>query len=299
MATPIILAGATGNLGGRIAKALVARGGDVRALVRPRTAPERTEALRKLGVTVTEVDLGSVSAMAEACAGGACVVSTLTGLRDVIVDRQTALLEAAVAAGVPRFIPSDFAVDFMKMPEGLNRNFDLRREFHERLDKAPIAATSILNGAFMNLLTGTSPIILFKFHRVLYWSDAEQLLDVTTIDDTAAFTAAAALDPSTPPVLRIAGDQVSAKDLVTLAGEVTGEKFQLLRGGELGRLETIIKVTRYLIPQKTEVNSAWQGMQYLHNCFSGIGKLTPLDNDRYSDIRWTTAREALAARPVA
>jgi uncharacterized protein YbjT (DUF2867 family) len=296
MAASIILAGATGNLGGRIARALVGRGADVRALVRRGTAPERVGTLRKLGVTVTEVDLENVSEVAEACAGGACVVSALTGLREVIVDGQTALLEAAVAAGVPRFIPSDFAVDFMKMPAGLNRNFDLRREFSIRLDEAPIAATSILNGGFMELLSGQAPVILFKFKRVLYWSDADQLLDFTTIDNTAEFTAAAALDPSMPRTLRVAGDQVSANDLVALASQATGETFQLLRGGSLGRLETIIKVTRTLFPQKNNVFSAWQGMQYLHNMYSGLAKLTPLNNDRYPDIRWTTAREILSAR---
>ena len=297
MATPIVVAGATGNLGGRIARALVGRGADVRALVRRGTAPERTETLRKLGVTVAQVDLGNVSEVAEACAGSACVVSTLTGLRDVIVDGQTALLEAAVQAGVPRFIPSDFAADFMKMPAGLNRNFDLRREFNIRLDKAPIAATSILNGGFMDpLADGSIPIILFRFKRILYWSDADQKLDWTTIDDTAAFTAAAALDPSTPRTLRVAGDQVSAEDLVAIVGEATGERFKLLRAGSLGRLETIIKLTRTLFPQKNNVYSAWQGMQYLHNMFSGLPKLTSLDNDRYPDIRFKTVREVLSVR---
>lgn len=296
MAAPIILAGATGNLGGRIARALVGRGADVRALVRRGTTPERISTLSKLGVTVTEVDLENVSEVAEACAGGACVVSALTGLRDVIVDRQTALLEAAVVAGVPRFIPSDFAADFMKMPAGLNRNFDLRREFSVRADEAPIAVTSILNGGFMELLSGQAPMILFKLKRVLYWSDADQLLDFTTIDNTAEFTAAAALDPSTPRTLRVAGDQVSANGLVALASEATGERFQLLRGGSLGRLETLIKVTRFLFPQENNVFPAWQGMQYLHNMFSGLAKLTPLDNDRYPDIRWTTAQEFLSAR---
>ena len=42
---------------------------------------------------------------------------------------------AAVDAGVPRFIPSDFAIDFTKIPEGGNRNLDLRREFHRRLER--------------------------------------------------------------------------------------------------------------------------------------------------------------------
>src|SRR5208283_1948772 len=131
------------------------------------------------------------------------------------------LLDAAIIAGVPRFIPSDYSIDFTKFPPGENRNLDLRREFHQRLDKASIRATTIFNGAFAEMLTGQMPLILFKRKRVLYWGDADQRMAFTTIDDTAAFTASAALDPSTPRFLRIAGDQLSARELTAVVSEVT------------------------------------------------------------------------------
>ena len=37
-------------------------------------------------------------------------------------------------------------------------------------------------------------------------------------------------------------------------------------------------------------------MQYTRDMFSGRGKLHPLDNDRYPDLRWTSVRELLASR---
>jgi hypothetical protein len=292
----IVLAGATGNLGGRIARALLERGASVRAIVRHISAPDKVEALRRQGAAIAAVDFGSVTELTRACSGASCIVSALAGLRDVIVDTQASLLDAAVKAGVPRFIPSDFAIDFTKLPPGTNRNLDLRREFHERLDKAPIAATSILCGMFTDLLTGPAPIILFKFNRVVYWEDPDQLLDFTTVDDTAQFTAAAASDHSTPRFLRIAGDQVSARGLVEVASEATGRKFRLFRAGGLGRLKTLIKVTRAVFPQSSAVYPPWQGMQYLHNMFGGLAKLEPLDNDRYPGMLWTTAGDVLAAR---
>jgi len=291
-----VLAGATGNLGGRIARALLERGASVRAIVRHSSAPDKVEEFRKRGAAITEVEFNSVPEVTRACLGGSCVISALSGLREVIVETQTLLLDAAVKAGVPRFMPSDFSIDFKKLPPGTNRNLDLRREFHERLDKAPIAATSILNGMFTDLLTGTAPIILFKLNRVVYWGDADQRLDFTTMDDTAEFTAAAALDHSTPRFLRIAGDQMSARGLVEVASEVTGKKFSLFRAGGLGRLETLIKIMRAVLPQSSAVYPPWQGMQYLHNMFSGRAKLEPLDNDRYPGMRWTKARDVLAAR---
>jgi nucleoside-diphosphate-sugar epimerase len=294
----IVVAGATGNLGGRIAGALLERGASVRALVRHGAAPDKLEQLKALGVTIASVDLSSASQVAPACSRASCVVSALAGLRDVIVEAQTVLLDAAIQAGVPRFIPSDYSIDFTKFPPGENRNLDLRRDFHKRLDKTSIGATTIFTGAFADMLTGQMPLILFKLNRVLYWGDADQRMDFTTMDDAAAFTASAALDPSTPRFLRIAGDQLSARELAAVVSEVTGKEFRLFRAGGLGMLGALIKVARTVAPGEKELYPAWQGMQYMRNMFDGRAKLEPLDNDRYPGIRWTTARDVLSARQV-
>ena len=296
-AQPIIaVAGATGDLGFRIAQALLHRGAAVRALVRPGNTKPIVTALQDLGAELVPVDFASVGALTRACAGASCVVSALSGLRDVIVDTQKRLLDAAVAAGVPRFIPSDFCIDYTRLPVGSNRNLDLRREFNQRLDQAPIQATSILNGMFTDLLTGQAPVVLFGLKRVLYYGRADQPLDFTTIANTAEFTAAAALDPTTPRYLRVAGEVATARDLQRAATEATGEPFGLLRPGGVWMLGAMIRVTKALMPSSDEVFPPWQGMQYMHNMFTGLPKLTPLDNTRYPDIRWTPVREVLATR---
>ena len=262
----IVVAGATGNLGGRIVTALVERGASVRALVRHGTARDKHDRLQDLGVTTASVDWSSAFEVAPACSGAACVVSALQGLRNVIVETQTVLLDAAIKAGVPRFIPSDYSIDFTKFPPGENRNLDLRREFHRRLDKTSISATSIFNGAFADMLTGQMSLILFKLKRVLYWGDADQRMDFTTMDDTAAFTASAALDPSTPRFLRIAGDQLSARELTAVVSEVTGKDFRLFRAGGLGMLGALVKVARTVGPGEKTLYPAWQGMQSCVTC---------------------------------
>ena len=292
----IVLAGATGSLGGRIARALLERGANVRAIVRHSSAREKVDELQKWGAAIAEVDFSSMSDLTGACSGGSCVISALAGLRETIVVTQSALLDAAVKAGVPRFIPSDFSIDFTKLPPGTNRNLDLRREFHTYLDKAPIEATSILNGMFTDLLTGRAPIIIFRLKRVIYWENADQRLDFTTMDDTAQFTAAAAPDSSAPRFLRIAGDQISARELTDVVSEVTGDRFRLFRAGSLKTLGALIKIMRTVLPMSHTLYPPWQGMQYVHNMFSGGAKLEPLDNDRYPAIQWKTAREVIAAR---
>ena len=271
----IVLAGATGNLGRRIVRELRQRDIAVRGMVRPGTSSERLVTLRQQQVEIVEADL--------------TVRSEVVG-----AEAQGVLLDAAVKAGAPRFIPSDYSMDFTKVAPGLNRNLDLHREFQARLDSAPIRSTTILSGAFMDLLTGEAPLVLSKLNRVLYWGEApDQLLDFTTMDDTAAFTAEAAIDPSTPRILRVAGEQISASGLAKVASEVSGKGFRTVRGGSLKRLERIMKITRTLTPNSDAPFPVWQGMQYLYCMFEGSGKLTPLDNQRYPNLQWTGVRKVL------
>ena len=217
----------------------------------------------------------------------ACATSSST--------RNPPCLEAAIAAGVPRFIPSDYSTDFTKFPDGQNRNLDLRRAFHARLDKAPIAATSVLNGAFTYLLTHVPVIVDRQGRQILYWEDADQKLDFTSMADTATFTAAAALDAAAPRILRIAGSEISARELAALAGELTKAEFALVRLGSLDDLAARIRRDRAADPaSESQVFPIWQHGQYLYGMFSGLGKLAPLDNDRYPGMHWTTARDALA-----
>ena len=292
----IALAGATGDLGSRITRALIARGATVHALTRTDASEQKVKQTEALGATVVRADMGDVNSVATACEGAACVVSALNGLHSVIIDRQSVLLEATVKAGVLRFISSDYSLDFTKTTPGHNRNLDLRREFMARADRAPIKVTSVLNGAFMDMLGAEMPVIQPRLHRILYWRDAEQPLDFTTKDDSAAYTAAAALDDTTPRILRIASDTVTTRELAEAMSNVTDRRYRPLRVGGMGSLRALIRITKRVAPQPGEPFPAWQGMQYMRDMFSGRGKLAPLDNSRYPELRWTSADEYLAGK---
>lgn len=109
----LLLCGATGDLGSRIATRLAERRVLFRALVRPRCD---TAALRSSGVELSVGDLTDPPSLDRALAGVRTVVTTanaigrrLAGGKDASIDRvdrdgNAALVRAAEAAGVDRFV---------------------------------------------------------------------------------------------------------------------------------------------------------------------------------------------------
>ena len=289
----IVIAGATGDLGGRIVKALLAKGADVRALVRASTDVEKVKKLEQMGVKVVKVDMSDTKEIAKACEGAFCVVSALAGLHDVIINTQKKLVDGAVMAGVPHFIPSDFSLDFTDLAIGQNRNLDLRREFHQYLDEAPIASTTIFNGPFMDLLTDKMPMILDGQKWILYWGNPDEKLDFTTMDDTAEFTANVALDDNTPRFLRIAGDQISPREMVKVVSDIKGKEFSLFRVGGIGLINGIIKTMKFFNAAEKDLYPIWQGMQYMRDMMEGRVKINSYDNNRYESMNWMSVKELL------
>ena len=294
----IVVAGATGNLGGKIVKALLALDVEVRAIVRLETDLKKIKNLEQNGVKVFQVDTSNQSEISKHCIGAHCFVSALAGLRETVIDAQKIFLDAAVEANVRRFIPSDYSSDFTNLKEGKNRNLDFRRKFHEYLDKTPIKATTIFNGPFMDLLTTDMPLILFKQKWILCWGNANQILEFTTTDNVAEFAAAAAVDENTPRYLRIAGDKLSCNDFVKLLTRLTRKRYKIFRPGGINLLNFLIKVTRFFSPSENELYPAWQGMQYMRDIMEGRIIFQKYDNNRYSHINWTSVKEFLVNEKV-
>lgn len=293
MTSTILLAGATGDLGQRIVGELLRYDVRLRVLTRPGTSRASHLFGGNDRIEIVAAQYSDVTALRQAASGADVVVSAVSGTRPVIVEAQRSLLKASLAAGVPRFIPSDYSADYRQISPGSNRNFELRREFAADLDAAPIRATSILNGMFTDLLTDQAPMILFGRHRVLYWSSADQILDFTTKDDVARVTALAALDENAPRVIEVAGDQVSAREVAQILTDLTGTTFRAQWAGTTGTLSITSSVLRRLTKTDEEIFPAWQGMQYFVSMFTGQAQLHHVDNDRYGPHRWTTVRDVL------
>jgi nucleoside-diphosphate-sugar epimerase len=107
----VALTGASGYTGGRLLETLRGRGDEVSALVRPASLSER---LRASGARLVEGDLASVAAIRELVTGADAVLHVAavyrtaghpdSYYREVNVGGTERLLEAALEAGVRRFV---------------------------------------------------------------------------------------------------------------------------------------------------------------------------------------------------
>ena len=284
----ILVAGATGNLGNRISRELIKRGAEVRAIVRTSTDAEKIDLLKKMGVKVFEIDMDSVEEIATASKGVDCVVSALAGLGDVIIDLQKRILDAAIQAGVPKFIPSDFSSDYNDLVPGENRNFDLRRDFKTYLDSTPIKATSIFNGCFADILMYNTPILNLKEKSISYWGDkADWKLDFTTMDDTAAFTAEATLDDNAPRDLQIASFQISPNMILADVKEASGQDFKIHQISSIESFAALIKKQRDAnTAGENNLYADFQQSQYMYSMFTT--QHTKLANYHYKGLTWTS-----------
>jgi len=297
--TSVLVVGATGMLGRKIARALLAKRGlaDVRLMVRPDSAEQAKtraalDSLVKLGGRVMMGDLADRASLVEATRGVEVVISALQGGPDVIVEGQKALLDAAKRNGVRRMIPSDFAVDLFEVEEGWHPLLNMRREADRTIAASGLEHVHVLNGVFMEYLFEPQFGVFDVEHgTAAYWGDGTAELDMTTTDDTALYTAEAALDRSLPSgKFAIIGDRMDVLAAGRVFEEVRGRHLAPHSQGTLAGLERHITETKAANPDPMAIVPA----AYQLAMFSGRATLKDLQNSRYPAIKPASLRDYLA-----
>lgn len=228
-----LVAGATGLVGGGIARELAERGARVRALVRnPEGRPEAGE-LRELGIEVVAGDLTEPDSLARACQGVDTVVCTVTtmpapgadGLQRVDREGVQALIEAAEAAGVERFVYNSFSGN-LERPSALR---DAKREAEDRLRGSAMRAVVLRPSFFMEVWL--SPHLGFDpvgGHARIFGS-GEAGISYISARDVVGFGVEAALrDEEGDVTLEMGGPEpVSQREAVRIFGEELGREVEL------------------------------------------------------------------------
>lgn len=293
----VVVAGATGKLGRLLIQALLSHPTvRVRALVRDPKKPEaQSLASDKVELHAFDALTADEAARTAAVAGSFAVVSTLQGGPEIIVEAQLALLRAAKAAGARRFIPSDFSYNLFGLAEGVNLNSDWRRKLaelaHAEIDGS-FEVVHVLMGIFASReVLGFMGLLDAAGEQLSYWGDGQTPIDWTTWEDTARFTAAAALDERpVPERLFVSGDRMDVLSFAQVWERTHGKPLKLKRLGSVRELEQ--ETARRFATEASNM-FAWLPLMYARGVFGGTALLGESDNPRYPDIQAETVEQAM------
>lgn len=190
----VAVAGATGNLGPHIVKQLLLAGFAVTILTRPgskHTFPT--------GTTVVPVDYDSLDALTTALRGQDALVVALgaPGLA-----KQQLLLDASVAAGVRRFIPSEFGSDTSNPKTAALPMLSDKSKFQEVLRKkvaepgVTLSFTGIINGPFLEFCIQIGLLTNVREHSTCLWDGGERPFSTTSLATVGRAVAAVLQHPA-------------------------------------------------------------------------------------------------------
>lgn len=286
----IVVAGAAGRLGRLTIDALLRHNGvRVRALARD---PAKLADLASDRVEVVAWDAAHPAA--DVVRGAFAVISTLQGGPDIIIEAQLALLRAARDAGARRFLPSDFSYNLFTLPAGVNWNTDWRRAFAEaaEAERGAVEVVHLMQGIFTDRgVAGFLGLLDLAAGTLRYWGDGATPIDWTTWEDTARFTAAAAIDDGKVPAhLFVAGERMDMLSFAKTWETVHGRTAVLEPQGSLAELEQLVQKRLGAEPNNMY---AWLPLMYARGVFGGQALLGALHNGRYPHIAPETVSQAI------
>ncbi|KAF9654289.1 NAD-P-binding protein [Thelephora ganbajun] len=179
------------------------------------------------GAELAQVDYTNESSIVAAFKDVDVVISTI-GSR--VVDQQEALANAAKAAGVKLFVPSEYGVDTESATSG---PFLAKKKFSEFLKEIDLQYVKIFTGLWTDYCL--SPFLGWKFAegKVTFGGSGDAKLSFTHRTDVARYIAYVLT--RTPPselawkVLRIQGELTSFNKIVADYEAKTGKKLEVTR----------------------------------------------------------------------
>lgn len=204
MATKIGIAGITGRLGRLLARSLLRHHDTlVRGYCRnPSKAPLWLTA--NAAATLHQGDAFDVDAIRSFVRGLDVVVCAYLGDPELMIDGQKALIDACEAESVPRYVASDWTLDYTKLKLGELFPKDPMIHVKAYLDqKTNVKGVHILVGSFMD--PQFSPIFGQwdpSTQTLRHWGTGDEIWEGTSYENAADFTAAVCMDKEASGVLR-------------------------------------------------------------------------------------------------
>ncbi len=230
----ILVAGATGSLGGEICRRLASQGQRVRALVRSTSNRMAVENLTQLGAELAEGDLKNPATLNQVCEGASVVISTVTttvsrqpddSIESVDLRGQINLIDAAKAAGVTHFI-------YISYSRNLDTDCALttaKRTVEQHLQQSRLTYTILRPSYFMEVWLG--PMLGFDYAgaKAQIYGTGHNPTSWISLYDVAQFAIVSLANPAARnAIIELGGPEpVSSLEVVQIFEEVGGRPFEV------------------------------------------------------------------------
>jgi hypothetical protein len=205
MATKIGIAGITGKFGRLLAQSLLRHDGvTVRGYCRNASKAPASLASNP-AVTIHQGDAHDAAAIRAFVRGLDVVVCAYLGDAALMVDGQKALVDACDAEGVPRYVASDWSLDYTKLQLGqlFPKDPMLRVKAYLEEEGRRVKGVHVLVGGFMDpQLSPHFGLWDAETQTLRHWGTGDEIWEGTSYENAADFTAAVCLDENATGVLR-------------------------------------------------------------------------------------------------
>ncbi|PLB54792.1 NAD(P)-binding protein [Aspergillus steynii IBT 23096] len=224
------------------------------------------------------------------------VVCCYLGDDKLMIDGQKLLIDACESAAVPRYVASDWALDYTKLKLGELFPKDPMIHVKAYLDAKKVEGVHILIGGFMEpVLSPFFSIVDTQANVFRYWGDEEQIMEGTTYDGAARYTAKVVLDEEAKGVLKFVGGRATLKEIAKSYEKAYGVPVTLEKRGSLDDLYKTMHDLRAKSPQNIY---SYMPLFFYYYWVNGQTFVGPeLDNARYPDVKAATWEDFMAAWP--
>jgi putative NADH-flavin reductase len=193
----VTIAGITGKMGQLIAKHLLARP-NVKVHGLCRTPSKLSASLTSNPrLSVFQSDANDTKGIHSALKGSDVAVCCYLGDVDVMIEGQKRLIDACISEKVPRYVASDWSMDFRKLKLGDHPLKDPMKHVQAYLEEKEasnqIKAVRILNACFLEIPWGG--LWNGQTHKFQYWGTGEEKWELTSYNNAAEYTANVVMDP--------------------------------------------------------------------------------------------------------
>lgn len=202
-AVQVTIAGITGKFAGLLTKHLLTKPQvSIHGIARnpDKVSPELKDNPK---VKIFQANADDASSLQAALKGSNVAVCCYLGDKSLMVDGQKALIDACIAENVPRYIASDWCLDYRGLQLGDHPLKDPMKvvrayiEEKERETNGAIKGVHVLNGAFMEVIFSFAQIFDVRDPQspvLRSWGSLDEPREATTYDDAARYTAEIAID---------------------------------------------------------------------------------------------------------